>query len=58
MEDIFRWCYDNLDIWSQTDDGKDEAIKIIRKGLVSHATCGDSEINLSATIVELAQIEQ
>ena len=57
MEDIFRWCYDNLDIWSKTLDGQDEAIKIIRKGLVNHSMCGDAEINLSATLVELSQIE-
>lgn len=58
MEGIFRWCYDNLDIWSKTDDGKDEAIKIIRKGLVNHSLCGDAEINLSATITELSQISE
>jgi DNA polymerase III delta prime subunit len=57
MEDIFRWCYDNLDMWSNTDDGQDEAIKIIRKGLVNHSMCADAEINLSATLVELSQIE-
>ena len=56
MEDIFRWCYDNLDMWSKTEDGQDEAIKIIRKGLVWHSQCADPEINLSATLVELSQI--
>ena len=58
MEDIFRWMYDNLDLWSHTDQGKDEAIMIIRKGIVWHSQCGDPEINLSATITELAGIEQ
>ena len=58
MEDIFRWMYDNLDLWSHTDHGKDEAIMIIRKGIVWHSQCGDPEINLSATITELAGIEQ
>jgi len=57
MDEIFRWMYDNLDLWSKTDDGQDEAILIIRKGLVNHAVCADAEINLSATIVELSQIE-
>lgn len=56
MEDVFRWMYDNLDIWSSTDEGQDEAILVIRKGLVNHAIVADPEINLSATIVELAQI--
>jgi DNA polymerase III delta prime subunit len=57
MEEIFRWMYDNLDLWSKTDEGQDEAILIIRKGIVNHSLAGDPEINLSATIVELAQIE-
>lgn len=57
MDEIFRWMYDNLDLWSKTDEGQDEAIIIIRKGLVNHALVADPEINLSATITELAQIE-
>lgn len=56
MEEIFRWCYDNLDLWSATEEGQDEAIIIIRKGLVNHASCADQEINLSATICELAAL--
>jgi len=58
MEEIFRWMYDNLDIWSKTEEGQDEAILIIRKGLVNHSVVADPEINLSATIVELAGIAQ
>ena len=57
MDEIFRWMYDNLDLWSKTDVGQDEAILIIRKGIVNHSLVGDAEINLSATITELAQIE-
>ena len=57
MEEVFRWMYDNLGLWSKTEAGQDDAILIIRKGLVNHASCADAEINLSATIVELSQIE-
>ena len=56
MEEVFRWMYDNLDLWSKTDEGQDEAILIIRKGMVNHSTCADAEINLSATMVELSMI--
>lgn len=56
MEELFRWAYDNLDLWSSTPEGQDEAILIIRRGLVNHASCGDAEINLSATLVELSTI--
>lgn len=58
MEDVFRWAYDNLDLWSKTDEGQDEAIQIIRRGLVTHASCADAEINLSATLTELIGIKQ
>jgi hypothetical protein len=58
MDDIFRWMYDNLDLFSQTLEGQDEAILIIRKGAANSSLVGDPEINLSATLVELSQIGQ
>ncbi len=58
MEEFFRWTYDNLSLWSATEEGQDEAILIIRRGLVNHASCADPEINLSATITELISIEK
>jgi DNA polymerase III delta prime subunit len=58
MESIFRWTYDNLDLWSKTPEGQDEAILIIRRGLVNNVSCADAEINLSATITELISIGQ
>ena len=57
MDEVFRWMYDNLDIWSSTEEGQDEAILIIRKGLVNHGIVADAEINLSATLIELSQIK-
>lgn len=56
MEDVFRWMYDNIDLWGKTDEQQDAAILVIRKGLVNHTACADAEINLSATIIELTQI--
>lgn len=58
MEEIFRWMYDNLDLWSKTEEGQDEAIVIIRRGAANHSLVADYEINLSATLVELCQIEK
>lgn len=57
MEEIFRWMYDNLELWVSTDEQKDQAIVIIRQGLVNHSFVADPEINLSATLVELTQIK-
>jgi hypothetical protein len=45
-------------MWSSTDEGQDEAILTIRTGLVNHTMCADPEINLSATIIELTQIDK
>jgi hypothetical protein len=55
-EDIFRWMYDNLELWGSTPEQQDQAIVIIRNGLVSNNAVADVEINLSATLIELAQI--
>lgn len=58
MQELFRWAYDNLDMWSSTDQGQDEAIVIIRRGLVNHSMIADPEINLAATLIELSQIDK
>ena len=57
MEDVFRWCYDNLELWGDTAEKQDQAIVTIRQGLVNHSFVADPEINLSATLVELTQIQ-
>jgi DNA polymerase III delta prime subunit len=56
MEEIFRWLYDNLELWGDTEEKQDQAIIIIRQGYVNHALVADPEINLSATLVELTQL--
>ena len=58
MEEVFRWMYDNLDLWSQDPEKQDQAIVIIRNGLVHHASVADAEINLSATLIELAGLSR
>jgi len=58
FESIYRWAYNNLDLWSASDQGQDEAIKIIARGLINHNSCADSEINLSATLTELMGVTQ
>lgn len=56
IDDFYRWAYDNLDLWSTTDEGRDEAIVAIRDGIVAHNFCLDPEINLSATLIQLTSI--
>jgi replication factor C small subunit len=56
VEGTYRWMYDNLDLWSDNEDGQDQAILIIRKALVNSTLVADQEINLSACLVELGSI--
>ena len=56
MESIFRWMYDNLDLWGKTPEQQDQAIQIIRQGMVNASMVADQEINLSATLVDLSKI--
>jgi DNA polymerase III delta prime subunit len=56
--EIFRFCYQNLDLWGVTEEQKDDALLAIRKGLVYHSQVADPEINLAATFVELCQIRK
>jgi hypothetical protein len=56
-DEFYRFLYTNLDFWANGDsDKEDQAILVIRNGLVKHTSCGDPEINLSATLVELEMI--
>ena len=57
MEEVFRWMYDNLDLFADSDEAQDRAIIIIRNGLVNHSMVADAEINLSATFCELAELQ-
>ena len=57
MSDIFRWMYDNLDLFGKTEEQKDAALLIIKQGLVDHALIIDPEINLSATLTKLSRLQ-
>ena len=56
-DEIFRWMYDNLDLFGCTAEQQDQAIVVIRNGIVNIPLIADQEINLSATLIELAQIQ-
>jgi len=56
MDDVFRWMYDNLNLWGSTEEQQDKAIVIIRNGIINHSMVADAEINLSATLIELTDI--
>lgn len=52
-DDIYKFMYRNLGLWGDTEVKQDQAIVIIRDGMVKSVSCADPEINLSATLIEL-----
>ena len=55
MEEVYRWLYDNIEIFGD-EKKQDNAILIIKQGLVDHALVVDPEINLAATLIKLANM--
>jgi replication factor C small subunit len=53
LEDVYRWMYDNLDLWGNSQEKKDASIIIIRNGLANLPLVGIPEISMAATLVEL-----
>jgi len=53
VEDIYKWLYDNITLFG---DKEDDAVLIIKQGLVDHTLVADPEINLAATMIRLARL--
>jgi hypothetical protein len=56
MEEIYRWMYDNVELFGKSEEQKDAALLIIKQGLVDHTLIADPEINLAACLVKLARL--
>lgn len=57
-DDMYRFMYRNLDLWGADENTQDQALLLIRKGMVNHSLAADPEINLSATFVELERVRR
>lgn len=57
MEDIYRWMYDNVSVFGQSEEAQDNAILIIKQALVDHVSVSDAEINLAACLIRLARLQ-
>ena len=55
MEEIYRWLYDNIELFGD-DEKQDQAVLIIKQGLVNHTLVVDPEINLAATLIRLSRL--
>jgi DNA polymerase III delta prime subunit len=57
MEEIYRWMYDNINLFGADEQTQDSAVLIIKQGLVDHALVSDVEINLAATLIRLSRLQ-
>ena len=55
MEEVYRWLYDNISLFGD-DTQQDQAVLIIKQGLVDHTLVVDPEINLAAVLIKLARL--
>ena len=55
MEEVYRWLYDNIVLFGN-EEQQDQAVLIIKQGMVDHTLVVDPEINLAATLIRLARL--
>ena len=55
VEDVYRWLYDNLEVFGD-ESKQDSAVIIIKQALVDHTLVADAEINLAACLIKLARL--
>jgi DNA polymerase III delta prime subunit len=55
MEEIYRWLYDNVEIFGD-DATQEKAILRIKQGLADNTLVSDPEINLAATLIHLSHL--
>ena len=53
--DIYTWLYKNNDLYTKDDFTYDSCVLAIREGMIKHTQVADPEINLSATMIEIAR---
>lgn len=58
FDELIEWAYNNLSIWSTSEEGQDEAILIIRNAAVNASLVAIPEINVSAMLVELTSLNK
>lgn len=55
-EDIYRFLYQNLDLYGNDQSIQSQAIIYIAQGLRNHSLVADAEINLAATMVQISNL--
>lgn len=55
IEEIYRWLYDHIELFGDSNK-QDQAVLIIKQGLVDHTLVADAEINLAAVLIKLSNL--
>ena len=55
-DEAFKIYRETGEIFGNSEDQQDEAILVIKQGLVDHSFVAEAEINLSATLIKLARL--
>lgn len=55
IDEVYTWLYTNISIFG-SEAKQDDAVLIIKDGLVNHTLVVDPEINLAATLIELSRL--
>jgi len=56
IKDVLIWLSDNHEIFGEDDDTRDQALLIIKQGMVDHALVFDAEVNLAAVFIKLNRL--
>jgi len=51
--EIYVWMYNNIELFGDNEDKLDNAVVIIKQGLVDHIALADPEIGLAAVLIKL-----
>jgi len=55
IDGMYKWLYDNIELVG-TEEQQENAILVIKQGMVDHTLVVDPEINLAATMIRLARL--
>lgn len=57
VNEIFRWLYDNIDLFGD-EDMQEKSLLVITQGMANIPLVADPEINLAATLVRLRHVQE
>lgn len=56
IPDVYSWMYENIELFGDDEETRDQALLIIKQGMVDHTLVFDPEVNLAAVFVKLSRL--